>query len=116
MLCANVVNKISKKLQLTSYKTYMVQGVRIGVTSILGKEAWDVTPISTREDLQLLDPIQTAKEVAVTMRKQDKCDILILLSHSGANRGDRELAQQGYYDIIFAGHEHHYDCEKAMSL
>ena len=35
--------------------------------------------------------------------------MLILLSHTGPNRGDLELAKLGLFDIIFSGHEHLYD-------
>jgi 2',3'-cyclic-nucleotide 2'-phosphodiesterase (5'-nucleotidase family) len=48
------------------------------------------------------------------MRNQDKCDILVLLSHTGVNKGDRELAQLGYYDLIFSGNEQFFDFDQTM--
>ena len=54
--------------------------------------------------------------MAIKLRNEEKCDILVLLSHTGVSRGDTELANQGYFDIIFGGHEHKYDLQKPMKV
>ena len=37
------------------------------------------------------------------------CQVLVCLSHTGINHGDRRLAALGVFDVVFSGHEHHYD-------
>ena len=63
--------------------------------------------------LQYLDPITTAQEVANTLKKEKKCDIIICLSHQGTHTStdgklsDMELAQvTKNIDIIIGAHTH----------
>lgn len=78
-------------------------GYRIGIVGVtvpmITKQMW------TRRlcDLLFLDPLQTAREMAATLRS--RVDLLILLSHMG-ERMDREAARIGDYDLILGGHSH----------
>jgi 5'-nucleotidase len=99
-------NIIGRKLILTK------DGIKIGIFSILGKDAVRVAPKAK--------PVTFAKQVSFSKKmvkelQNDKCDIIICLSHSGVTKEkngewggeDVELAKavKGI-DLIIGGHTH----------
>lgn len=63
--------------------------------------------------LKYLDPIQTAQEKADLLRAQEKCDVVVCLSHQGTHPGSRgqvsdmELAEKTQnIDVIIGAHTH----------
>ena len=61
-------------------------GLRFGILGLIGYEATEVT--TNKAPVQFADPIQTAKHMADLLRKQEKVDVVIALSHSGVARND----------------------------
>jgi len=108
LLCANVLDAATHKPALLPYKLFQVDGITVGVTSVLGPDAWRVTPRGLRTGLECSDFISAALEAADAMA-QAGAQVLVCLSHTGVNRGDEELALEGAFDVIFSGHEHFYD-------
>ncbi|MGI6549514.1 MAG: bifunctional metallophosphatase/5'-nucleotidase [Syntrophomonadales bacterium] len=84
-------------------------GIRIGVFGLLGKDAtidliWD-------EDVQVADPITTAKQIVKQLQEKEKVDLIVCLSHGGTeakgNSEDEILAEQvPEIDFIVSGHTH----------
>ncbi len=99
-------NIVGRKLILTK------DSIRIGLFSILGKDADKVAPNAK--------PVTFTKQSAFARKmvkelKDEKCDIIICLSHSGLSRDDTgnwagedyKLARQVKgIDIIISGHTH----------
>jgi 5'-nucleotidase/UDP-sugar diphosphatase len=87
-------------------------GVKIGLFSIIGKDAGNVAPGSV--------PVTFAKQASMARKmvkelKDDKCDIIICISHSGLEKGkngewggeDVELARKVKgINLIVGGHSH----------
>lgn len=87
-------------------------GIRIGIFSILGKDAVSVAPKSAPVTFE--KQISFAKKMVKDLKSQ-KCDMIICLSHSGVTREvngnwggeDVEMARKVKgIDIIIGGHTH----------
>jgi len=86
-------------------------GLKIGILAV------DVNPKSlvfekNYKGMVYEDPIQKANDIASLLKKQEKCDIIICLSHLGVTSSagvvnDFELAHKTrYIDVIIGGHSH----------
>ena len=93
------------------YVVLVKAGVRIGIMAL------DVNPESlifekNYRGLIYLDPVQKANEVSALLKKKEKCDIIICLSHLGSDStklevNDFEIAHKTrYIDVIIGGHSH----------
>lgn len=83
-------------------------GMKIGIFGLLGKGAFDVS--NQKEDMTLLDPIESAKKI-VSILKGKGVDFIICLSHSGSLLGEKSedgiLAKKcPDIDVIISGHDH----------
>ena len=93
-------------------KPYIVlqrAGLRIGIMAL------DVNPKSLIFDknykgMVYEDPIIKANEISTLLKKKEKCDVIICLSHLGANGAevnDFDIAHKSrYIDVIIGGHSH----------
>ena len=95
-------------------KPYIVlqrAGLRIGIMAL------DVNPESlifekNYKGMVYEDPILKANEISTLLKKKEKCDVIICLSHLGANItdgvvNDFEIAHKTrYIDVIIGGHSH----------
>jgi 5'-nucleotidase len=95
-------------------KPYLIinkAGLRIGILAL------DVNPKGlifekNYKGLEYEDPIEKAKEISVFLKKKKKCDIIICLSHLGADTtkqevNDFEIAHKTRnIDVIIGGHSH----------
>lgn len=95
-------------------KKYIVlvkAGLRIGIMAL------DVNPESlifekNYKGLVYEDPVEKANEVSVLLKKKEKCDVIICLSHLGGDTtkqvvNDFEIARKTrYIDVIIGGHSH----------
>jgi 5'-nucleotidase len=86
-------------------------GLRIGIMAL------DVNPKGlvfekNFKGLEYEDPIEKATEISTLLKKKEKCDIIICLSHLGADTtkhevNDFEIAHKTrYIDLIVGGHSH----------
>ena len=93
------------------YVVLVKAGVRIGIMAL------DVNPESlifekNYRGLIYLDPVQKANEVSALLKKREKCDLIICLSHLGSDStkqevNDFEIARKTrYIDVIIGGHSH----------
>lgn len=99
-------NKINRKLIIER------DGLKIGIFSLLGKDAVDVAPMS--KPVKFSKQPSFAREMVKELKKQ-KCDIIICMSHSGVTKDkkgrwsgeDVKLAKSVRgIDIIVSGHTH----------
>lgn len=80
-------------------------GLRIGIFGLsVNPEGLIIE--SNYKGIRYIDPVKTANEVSKHLKKKEKCDLVICLSHLGA-ADDFELAKSSrYIDIIIGGHSH----------
>jgi len=101
-LSSNVMDEDSGKLLFQSYLIREVNGLRIGIFSLLSPDTFLASSDPRRKGLILQDPIETARAMVKQLNSQT--DLIILLSHLGYPK-DIELAQtvEGIH-IIVGGH------------
>lgn len=94
------------------YKTYMKDGIKVGIYGLGIKLAGLVTKKLYKET-EYLDPYEVATDMEVLLKETEKCDIIICLSHLGysyenENRpDDLKLGKRTKYtDLIIGGHTH----------
>lgn len=95
-------------------KPYIIikrKGVRIGVFG-LSPKLDGLVMASTCAGVRYSDPIKTANAVADKLKNEEKCDVVICLSHLGwdmPENGDNELmAKTRNIDLVLGGHSHSY--------
>lgn len=95
------------------YQVYKKDGIRIGVFG-LGIELEGLVGKDMYEETKYLNPIETAQEMTRILREEQKCDLVICLSHLGyefKNEPEKvcdiHLAQKtSGIDLIIGGHTH----------
>jgi len=93
------------------YVVIVKDGLRIGIMAL------DVNPVSlifekNYRGIVYEDPIEKANNVSDLLKKREHCDVIICLSHLGADStkhevNDFEIARKTrYIDVIIGGHSH----------
>jgi 5'-nucleotidase/UDP-sugar diphosphatase len=99
-------NTVSRKLIIDR------DGLKIGIFSLLGKDAVDVSPLA--KPVKFSKQFSFARKMVKELQKE-KCDIIICVSHSGVSKDengrwggeDVELAESVKgIDLIISGHTH----------
>jgi len=87
-----------------------IQGIRIGIFGVLGKDAAEVSPFA--RPVKFRDPIEASREMVKTLRENEKVDWVICLSHGGLSENkslsedDRLAKEAPGIDLIVGGHSH----------
>ncbi|MDB0027125.1 metallophosphatase [Flavobacteriales bacterium] len=93
------------------YKIFNKGGIKIGVFGI-GIELNELVPKKLYGNTIYKDPIETSNKYATHLKKEEKCDLVICLSHIGFKYkndkvSDMVLATQSRdIDLIIGGHTH----------
>ncbi len=93
------------------HKVFTKNGIKIGVFG-LGVELKGLVNDKLYKETKYLDPVEIATDRARILKEEEKCDLVIALSHIGyeydSNRiSDVKLAQQTQnIDLIIGGHTH----------
>lgn len=95
-------------------------GLKIGVIGVLTDIISLVSPKNVN-GIKYIEPYAVVNKIASKLKKKDKCDLVILLSHLGFDNGshhapsdDMVAAQSKDIDIIIGGHSHTYITEKKL--
>lgn len=87
------------------------KGIKIGVFGLCPELAGLVSE-ANYGSIKYLDPIKKGNEMAELLKKKEKCDVIICLSHLGWNIDgidDTELVPgTRYIDLVLGGHSHTY--------
>ena len=78
-------------------------GVKVGFIGFLLPETKQTS--SMEENLQVLDFCTTAKKLVKKMRKKEKVNAVVALTHLSMSQ-DKQLAKCADFDLILGGHEH----------
>ncbi|MDO4229313.1 MAG: metallophosphatase [Capnocytophaga sp.] len=94
------------------YKIYIIDGIRIGVFGLGIKLEGLVNKVAYKETIYL-DPLEIAQDMERKLRNEEKCDLIICLSHLGYKYendtiiSDLKIAEQiSDIDLIIGGHTH----------
>ena len=96
-------------------KPYVIlkrQGVKIGVLALAPKME-GLVAAKNCVGVKFLDPAKVALETASLLKKQEKCDVIVCISHLGwqSNREPDDLTvipHTRYIDVVLGGHTHTY--------
>ena len=93
------------------YITINRNGLKIGVFA-LGAPLKGLVANQNCEGVKFLDPAETAKKYVKLLRKQEKCDVVICLSHLGweiSEYPDQQFVREiDGCDLVLGGHTHTY--------
>jgi len=93
------------------YITINRNGLKIGVFG-LGAPLKGLVATPNCEGVKFLDPAETAKKYIKLLRKQEKCDVVICLSHLGweiSDYPDQQFIREiDGCDLVLGGHTHTY--------
>lgn len=95
------------------YKIFVKDGIKIGVFG-LGVELEGLVDKKNYKETKYLDPVEISQEMTRILKKEQKCDLIICLSHIGYSYKDDpsricdlKLAEQTKdIDLIIGGHTH----------
>ena len=87
-------------------------GVKIGVFAVCPKMKGLISDKNC-VGVKFLDPAKVALETATLLKKQEKCDVIVCISHLGwqSNREPDDLTvipHTRYIDVVLGGHTHTY--------
>ena len=97
--------------RIRPYKTYIRGGIKIGVFG-LGIELTGLVPDKLYGNTRYFNPVIAANDVADTLKKNEKCDFVICLSHLGYRYDDNKISdyllseKSKNIDLIIGGHTH----------
>ncbi|MFZ5944190.1 MAG: bifunctional metallophosphatase/5'-nucleotidase [Bacillota bacterium] len=106
------LSKLQQAYQSYGIKDYVViekNGVKVGVFGLMGEDAASKAPMS---EVEFADPVETAKSIVKMLKKQEKVDLIICLSHSGLwpekKKSEDEIlaAEVPDIDVIISAHTH----------
>ena len=91
------------------YVTLKRNGVKIGVFGLAPKMKGLVSDHNC-EGVKYLDPIAAARQTAELLKKKEKCDVVICLSHLGwtddSDADKQMMAKTRNIDLVLGGHSH----------
>ncbi|MFH4965847.1 metallophosphatase [Gaetbulibacter sp. M235] len=95
------------------YKIFIKEGIKIGIFG-LGIELEGLVDKLNYKETKYLDPIEISQEMTRILKTEEKCDLIICLSHLGYNYknetdkiSDLKLAESTKdIDLIIGGHTH----------
>lgn len=107
-VCVNAVDASTGDALFPRLRIADIGGQRVGVTAVIGQQAFHSIPVSQRAGHDATDPVQALHELALAHRH--KVDSWVLLSHSGFEEDRKLAAACPFLDVIFAGHCHSDQC------
>ncbi|MBD0844403.1 metallophosphoesterase [Streptomyces sp. TRM68416] len=103
-VCANAVDASTGEALFRRLHIAAIGGQRVGVTAVIGQQAFNSIPADQRADHRVTDPVQAVRKVMLAHHHE--VDSWILLSHSGFDEDLKLAAACPFLDVIFAGHCH----------
>lgn len=108
-----LLNELFINQVILPYKIIEKNGYRIGILSIVGNDAMESIPVYHK--VEFANPIKAARKTAKYLKKNEKVDMVIALSHSGVFFNKKEQLEGEDVklgkavpdiDLIISGHTH----------
>jgi 5'-nucleotidase len=106
IVCSNY--DVSATVLKDLVKPYIIlkrKGVKIGVFG-LGAQLEGLVQADKCAGIIYNDPVETATKMAKMLRKEKKCDVVILLSHLGQEYDRKLIGETENIDLVLGGHSH----------
>ncbi|OXS31670.1 phosphatase [Streptomyces sp. XY006] len=103
-VCANAVDANTGDALFSRLHMADIDGRRVGVTAVIGQQAFHSIPAAQRAGHCVTDPLQALREVILA--HVHEVDSWVLLSHSGFDEDRKLAAACPFLDVVFAGHCH----------
>ncbi len=103
-VCANAVDANTGDALFRRLYIADIDGRRVGVTAVIGRQAFHSIPAAQRAGQCVTDPLPSLREVILAHHHE--VDSWILLSHSGFDEDRKLAAACPSLDVVFAGHCH----------
>ncbi|MDF3140867.1 MULTISPECIES: metallophosphoesterase [unclassified Streptomyces] len=103
-VCANAVHADTGDTLFCRVRVVEIDGRRVGVTAVIGRQAFHSIPVGQRAEHRVTDPVQALRQLMLAHHHE--VDSWILLSHSGFDEDLKLAAACPFLDVIFAGHCH----------
>ncbi|HZW83006.1 MAG TPA: bifunctional UDP-sugar hydrolase/5'-nucleotidase [Candidatus Deferrimicrobium sp.] len=106
------LSNLEQAVQDYGIKDYTVierNGLKIGIFGLMGKDAASNAPMS---EVKFTDAVENAKRVVTVLRKEEKVDLVICLSHSGTwtdkSKSEAEILAKEVpgINLVISGHTH----------
>ncbi len=106
IVCSNYDFTNTKLAKLVKpYITLNRHGLKIGVFG-LGVKPDGLIQADKCAGMVFKDPVTVGNEMAELLRKKEKCDVVICLSHLGVNEDKQMIAKTRNIDLVLGGHTH----------
>lgn len=94
------------------YHVIKVDGVRVGFVGV-GPQLEGLVAEANCKGVKYRDPIVAADSVAAILKEQERCDVVVCLSHLGWKTGngvddEHLIAGTRHLDLVLGGHTHSY--------
>ena len=111
LLGANIINKDTRKIAngLEPYTVIKRAGLTIGIIGIIGYGEESDILTSYVSSYKFTSELPVIKQYAKILREEEKCDIVILSTHSDTSDINNEIANltgSEKIDVVFNGHTH----------
>ncbi|BCM67515.1 hypothetical protein EASAB2608_02849 [Streptomyces sp. EAS-AB2608] len=103
-VCANAVDAKTGDALFSRLHIADIDGRRVGVTAVIGQQAFHSIPPAQRAGHCVTDPLQALRQVILA--HVHEVDSWVLLSHSGFDEDRKLAAACPFLDVVFAGHCH----------
>ncbi|QIJ64062.1 metallophosphoesterase [Streptomyces sp. JB150] len=103
-VCANAIDANTGDALFRRLHIADIDGRRVGVTAVIGQQAFHSIPAAQRAGHCVTDPLQALREVILAHHHD--VDSWVLLSHSGFDEDRKLAAACPFLDVVFAGHCH----------
>ena len=97
--------------KIKPYKVFLKDGVKIGVFG-LGIELEGLVSKKLYKETEFLDPVEIATEIVEKLKQEEKCDLVVCLSHLGYEYNSGKVSDMALakatkdIDLIIGGHTH----------
>lgn len=96
-----------------AYSTYLLDGIKVGVFG-LGIELEGLVTKALFKETKYLEPVEMAQDMSRILKEEEKCDLVICLSHLGYEYKDKPekpsdlllASKTENIDLIIGGHTH----------